>query len=111
MLLAASAAKAQDDAVVKRGKMLWTARGCAGCHTVGKKMAGPDLAGLEQRRPKEWISRWLRETDVMQREDSTAMAMVAEWKGIKMPSQKLTDDVDALLAFVRAEQSRLDAKK
>jgi cytochrome c551/c552 len=48
----------------------------------------------------------------MQREDSTAMAMVAEWKGIKMPSQKLTDqDVDALLAFVRAEQARLDAKK
>jgi cytochrome c551/c552 len=40
------------------------------------------------------------------------MAMVAEWKGIKMPAQKLTDqDVDALLAFVRAEQARLEARK
>jgi cytochrome c551/c552 len=43
--------------------------------------------------------------------DSIAMAMVAEWKGIKMPSQPLTDpDVEALLAYIRAEEQRM-AKK
>jgi hypothetical protein len=74
-------------------------------------MAGPDLAGVEVRREREWLNRWLKETDVMIASDSIAMAMVAEWKGIKMPSQPLTDpDVEALLAYIRAEEQRM-AKK
>jgi mono/diheme cytochrome c family protein len=81
-LLWASGAQAQDDAVAKRGKMLWTNRGCAGCHGFGRKMAGPDLMGVQQRRPREWLVRWLRETDVMQGSDSVSIAMVAEWMGI-----------------------------
>jgi len=106
-----SSAQAQDAAAVKRGKMLWVNRGCGSCHGVGKKMAGPDLAGVEVRRSREWLNRWLQETDVMVASDSIAMAMVAEWKGIKMPKQTLTDpDVEALLAYIRGEEARM-AKK
>jgi len=106
-----SSAQAQDAAAVKRGKMLWVNRGCGSCHGVGKKMAGPDLAGVEVRRSREWLNRWLKETDAMIASDSIAMAMVAEWKGIRMPQQALTDqDIEALLAYVRGEEARM-AKK
>lgn len=106
-----SSAQAQADAAAKRGKMLWVNRGCGSCHGVGKKMAGPDLAGVEVRRERGWLNRWLKETDVMIGSDSIAMAMVAEWKGIKMPTQPLTDpDIEALLAYIRAEEARM-AKK
>jgi len=109
---AARSAQAQDDAMAKRGKMLWINRGCAGCHGIGKKMAGPDLAGVEQRRSKEWLVRWLKETAVMQREDSVSIAMVAEWKGIKMPQQVFTDqDIEAIFSYLRAEEARMSAKK
>jgi cytochrome c551/c552 len=108
LVLGASSAKAQDDAMIKRGKMLWTNRGCNSCHAIGKKMAGPDLAGLQARRSKEWIHRWLKETDVMLASDSTAMGMLAEWKGIKMPKQSFTDqDIDAILAYMSAEEAKM----
>jgi len=107
----ASGAAAQDAAVAKRGKMLWVNRGCGSCHGVGKKMAGPDLAGVEVRRSREWLDRWLTETDAMIATDSIAIAMVAEWKGIRMPQQALTDqDIEALLAYVRVEEAKMAAR-
>jgi cytochrome c551/c552 len=91
--------------------MLWTNRGCGSCHGIGKKMAGPDLAGVEMRRSHEWLNKWLRETDTMLASDSTAMALLAEWKNIKMPKQTLSDqDVDALLAYLRFEEGKLNKK-
>jgi hypothetical protein len=70
-------------------------------------MAGPDLAGVEMRRSREWLNRWLKETDVMLASDSTAMAMMQEWNGIRMPKQNLTDgDIEAILAYMRAEEAK-----
>jgi cbb3-type cytochrome oxidase cytochrome c subunit len=74
-------------------------------------MAGPDLAGVEQRRSKEWLTKWLMQTDVMLASDSTAMALLAEWKGIKMPKQTLSEqDVDAILAYLRSEEAKMNKK-
>src|SRR6185436_2120323 len=111
LTFSATQASAQSDAMSKRGKMLWTNRGCGSCHGIGKKMAGPDLAGVEQRRPKEWLTKWLMQTDVMLASDSTAMALLAEWKGIKMPKQTLSEqDVDAILAYLRSEEAKMNKK-
>jgi cytochrome c551/c552 len=108
LTLGANTASAQNDAMMKRGKMVWNNKGCAGCHGIGKKMAGPDLAGLESRRSKEWLSKWLKDTDVMLASDSTAQAMLAEWQGIRMPKQNMTDqDVDAVLAYIKAEDAKM----
>ena len=104
----ASPAKAQKgDAMLDRGKMLYFNRGCRTCHGVGKKMIAPDLAGLEQRRSKEWIYRWLKETSAMIASDSTAQQLVAEWNGAHMPQQRLSDqDIDAMLAYLRSEPEK-----
>ena len=111
LTFSATQANAQNDALTKRGKMLWTNRGCGACHGIGKKNAGPDLAGVEQRRPKEWLTKWLMETDVMLQSDSTAIALLAEWKGIKMPKQSLSEeDVNAILAYLRSEEAKLNKK-
>lgn len=108
LMLSANQANAQNDAAMKRGKLLWTNRGCGSCHGIGKKQAGPDLAGVEQRRSREWLNRWLKETNVMLASDSTAMGLLAEWKGIKMPQQTLTDqDIEALLAYLRVEEGKM----
>ena len=112
LFVAVPAAQAQaNDAVMKRGKMLWTNRGCGGCHGIGKKQAGPDLMGVEERRSRDWITRWLKNTNEMLGSDSTAMALLAEWKGIRMPQQDFTDqDVEAILTFVRSEEAKVKAK-
>jgi mono/diheme cytochrome c family protein len=100
-------AQAANDALVKRGKTLWQNRGCAGCHGIGKKNAGPDLQGVTARLSKEWLHRWLKDTEGMLASDSTAQAMLEEWKGMRMPGQKLSDqEIDAILAFVDAESAK-----
>lgn len=104
----ATQANAQNDALLKRGKDLYFNRGCRTCHGIGKQMIGPDLAGLEARRSKEWIVRWLKETDAMIASDSVAQQMVAEYNGARMPQQRLSDqEIDAMLAYLRAEEAKI----
>ena len=102
---AASGAAAQgmtvDAAKAKRGKTVYQNR-CLACHTIGKgKAAGPDLKGVLERRDVEWVRRWLKNTSDMQVSDSIGQALVAEYKGMKMPDQRLPDsDIDALINFL-----------
>jgi protein SCO1 len=105
---AAQAQMAVNADLAKRGKMLFQNRGCTGCHSVGKgRMAGPDLLGVTDRRDGAWLRRWLKETDQMLANDSTAQAMLAESKGVKMPNMKLTDaDIEALLNYIAQETEK-----
>jgi len=98
----ASVAQAQGDA--KKGKSVYSSKGCGACHAIGKpgtKMAGPDLAGVTQRRSSDWLKRWLKDPTAMFGSDSTADAILAEAKNVKMPNMKLGDaDIAALIAYL-----------
>ena len=109
LLFSAGAANAQGaDAQVKRGQTLWQNRGCAGCHSIGKRGGiAPDLAGVTQRRSREWLVNWLKDTETMLQTDSVAIAMLKEYKGQKMPNQKISEqDTDAILAFIAATEAK-----
>jgi len=70
---------------------------------VGKnaKMAGPDLAGVTDRRTHDWLKKWLHNPADLIGSDSIADAMVAEAKNVKMPNMKLSDgDIEALLNYL-----------
>jgi cytochrome c2 len=90
-----------DAAKAKRGKTVFNNR-CLPCHTIGKgKAAGPDLKGVFERRNEEWVRRWLKNTTDMLASDSTAMALLTEYRGMKMPDLKLPDsDIDAVINFL-----------
>jgi len=108
LLFSAGAANAQDAAQVKRGQTLWQNRGCAGCHAIGKRNIAPDLAGVTQRRSREWLVNWLKDTEGMLQSDSVAMALLKEYKGAKMPNQKLSEqDTDAIIAFIQATEAKM----
>lgn len=91
-----------DPVLAKRGALIFTNKGCNACHTVGKqgKMAGPDLAGVTNRRNDAWLRRWLKDPNSMFGQDSIVDAMVVEAKNVKMPNMKLSDsDIDALMNY------------
>ncbi|HYT70316.1 MAG TPA: cytochrome c [Gemmatimonadales bacterium] len=94
-----------DANLAKRGKTVWNNRGCAACHTIGKgRVAGPDLAGVTERRSIEWLKRWLKAPEQMYESDSIAKQLLDEAKGIKMPNLKLSDaDIDAVIHYVVQE--------
>jgi cytochrome c2 len=99
LALSASVAQAQD---AKKGKSVFVNKGCGACHSIGKgKMAGPDLAGVTTRRSQDWLKRWLKDPTAMFGKDSTADALVVEFKNVKMPNMKLSDgDIAGVLAYL-----------
>lgn len=92
----------------QEGKRLWVAKGCQGCHTIGQgPLAGPDLAGLTQRRSMDWIRNFLANTEEMLYTDPIARRMVDQWYGWRMPEIQLRDEqIDALIAYIEQRSQR-----
>lgn len=111
MFLGGSEAQAQGVQVdanrAARGKQVWMRDGCYMCHAFGRPLAGPDLAGVTERRDPEWLKRWLKETNEMLGQDPQARAMLEQFKGARMPQVKLNDsDIEALIHFMAQETQR-----
>ena len=63
-----AAVLAADDGPVKheeaeKGEELFKAKGCSACHAFGKRITGPDLAGVSKRRTRDWIVRMAMHPD------------------------------------------------
>lgn len=82
---------------------------CAMCHTIGGgPLAGPDLAGMSERRERSWLIRFIVDPQaVIDSGDSAAQAMVDEYKGMVMPALPgMTHErAAALVDYVRAESA------
>ncbi len=87
---------------VAPGEKLFLAKGCTNCHTIGKgRRVGPDLAGVSQRRPREWLRRWLENPPAMIASDPVAREMAREYP-IPMPDLKLGEsEIRELIDYLR----------
>lgn len=72
---------------------------CLSCHTVGGgDDVGPDLKGIEKRRDRAWIIRFIKESQAMIKEgDPLANELFNKYKQKKMPDHDLTDEEASLL--------------
>jgi mono/diheme cytochrome c family protein len=95
----AAGAFSVDAGKAKQGKALFASKGCTACHTIGKgRSAGPDLAGVTVRRENAWLHTFLKDPPAVLASDPIGQELLKEYKGMKMPNLKLTDDqIDALI--------------
>lgn len=93
-----------DSTLAAKGRRVFAARACQGCHTIGKgDLSAPDLAGVLERRSESWVRKWLRDPTPMLEKDDTARQMLSRYN-IRMPNLKLTDEeIQALLHHIAAE--------
>ena len=99
-----------DPNLAERGRKVFLSplTGCYGCHAFGRRLAGPDLMAVAERRDHDWLRRFLKETEAMLLGDPQGQAMLEEWKGVRMPQFKLTDaDINALIHYFADETRRL----
>lgn len=91
-----------DQAMVARGKAIYTVK-CAVCHKLtAEKSHGPGWAGISKTRKPEWIMNMIVNPTVMITQDPTAVQLATQYL-IKMPEQKMTvEQARDLLEFIRS---------
>lgn len=65
---------------------------CTACHMPNKRMIGPALAGVYERRSAAWVMNMLKNPDVMLKEDPIAKALLKEYNNAVMINNNLSDD-------------------
>lgn len=80
-----------DEAMAKQGATLFQTKGCSACHAFGKRVTGPDLAGVSMRRTAAWTESQILHPDLMVKQDPTARALFAQF-ALQMPKQGLTPE-------------------
>lgn len=86
-----AATKNPTDADAVKGKQIFESK-CLACHSVGQgDKLGPDMLGTTKRHNDAWLTRWLKEPDVMLKSDPVAIALLEKYK-VPMPNQGLSDE-------------------
>ena len=87
-----------DEARQKEGKKLFKSL-CASCHKLDRKLIGPALGGVEERRENDWLKAWIKNNAELRASgDAEAVAIFEEYKGANMSafpqlSDKNIDDI------------------
>ncbi|HEU4497136.1 MAG TPA: c-type cytochrome, partial [Flavobacterium sp.] len=95
---AASSAGAGDAAA---GKALFNAN-CAACHKLDAKMTGPALRGVTERHDREWLHKWIKDSQALIKSGDPEAVKVFEEnnKSIMTAFPQLSDaDIDNILAY------------
>ncbi len=85
----------------EKGKNLFNAN-CAACHKLDKKLIGPALEGVSERRSKEWLLAWIRDNNALRASgDADAIAIFEEYNGMPMtPYPQFSDqDIYDIIAY------------
>jgi len=96
------------DPKVAAGKSLFQAN-CAACHKLDKKLIGPALANVAERRSKEWLHAWIKDNNALRASgDADAVALFKEFNGMPMMPfpQFSTEDIDNIIAYTSAGNAK-----
>jgi nitrite reductase (NO-forming) len=76
---------------------------CVTCHQPppGMLRMAPDLAGVAERRNRQWLAKWLSNPPRMQADDPDAQQLMKQWNNVPMPDMLLSpEQVDWLTEFL-----------
>ena len=85
----------------KAGKKIFKAQ-CAACHKLDKKLVGPALGKIEERRENDWLKAWIKDNAALRASgDADAVAIFDEYKGMPMTAfpQLSDEDIDNILYY------------
>ena len=89
----------------EEGKAIFTSR-CTGCHNVNKMVVGPALAGVDQRRPIDWIVNFVHSSQkVVKSGDPYAVSLFNKFNKIQMPDHPdlTSDNIKSIVEYIKVE--------
>jgi len=103
LLLGATALVFSTNSSAQDGSQLFTTN-CAVCHkTSAAKLVGPGMAGITDKRSKEWLKSWIKDSQkLIASGDADAKAIYQEYGNSPMPGfPQLSDlDMEALITYL-----------
>ena len=92
-----------DEAIISEGESLFKEWGCNTCHAVERKVVGPALAGIYDRRDLPWLYAFIKNSSaVIASGDEYANNLYSEYNNLQMPAHDLEDEqILSILAWVR----------
>jgi len=84
------------------GFKLFKEWGCNTCHAMDRKVVGPALANIRERRPDAWLQKFIQNSSaVIESGDDYAVALYNEYNQLQMPNHDLSDeDVVLILDYI-----------
>ncbi|MDF1517891.1 MAG: cytochrome c [Lutibacter sp.] len=90
--------------MAEEGKAIFQAK-CSACHKISKRVVGPALAGVTERRTPEWIMNMILNPEKMVAENPAAKKLLEEYLA-PMANQNLTEDeARKILEYFRTKTS------
>lgn len=73
-----------SEETIKAGETLFKAK-CSACHALDRRVTGPALKGVTERREVDWLIKWINNNaDLRQSGDADAVAIFNEYNGVSM---------------------------
>lgn len=92
------------DPKVAIGKKIFQTN-CAACHKLDKKLIGPPLGKIADKRSVEWLRSWIKDNNALRASgDQDAIDIFSEYNGMPMTAfpQLSDEDIDAIIAYTTA---------
>jgi len=105
---------AEDKPNADEGKKIMDANNCWSCHAMDKKIVGPALRGITERRSEEWLIKWIRNNEALRKSgDKDALAIYQEYGGAAMNIfANLSDpDIKNILEYIKTVPKKDDGPK
>ena len=80
-----------NQALVASGSAIFKQK-CTACHLPNKKLIGPAMQGVFERRSPEWVMNLLLNPTEMLKQDPIAKALLKEYNNIMMLNQNLSEE-------------------
>ena len=92
-----------DQAIIDQGGALFKDWGCNTCHAVERKVVGPALQGIYDRRELPWLYSFIRNSSqVIGSGDEYAVNLYNEYNNLQMPNHDLADEeILSIIAWVK----------
>ena len=91
-----------SDSLLNVGKVLFKSN-CKACHNVDKKLVGPALSKVYERRDSTWIYDFVKGSQKMIADgDPIAVGLYSEFNEVIMPDQKVDDnEIGLILSYIK----------
>jgi len=90
-----------DEKRAEQGEKLFSSKGCTACHAFGRRVTGPDLAGVTMRRTAQWMENQILNPEKMVKEDPISHALFAQY-ALQMPNQHATPgEAQAIIEYFK----------